>query len=230
MTGGWMANGRRLASTSIAEKTHANRGYQHKYMTVDAQRKLTCSQLHCLHLSCLQLVSKLCSDYNIRITKSCTMALCIVPAWFWYTSFFYRYSSTITAPFPSPFVALSTNPPYFTYNFLSSPTFLPPSLPNPPIYAYNMPALLLYRPVKVKRKVLNLLTMRLPVLDITYYTNKIMAVTYKLFTPIQKLLFLNRTALITDHFWSKYYHWSCWKLTARTYQSCNVTIRNDGYK
>ena len=63
-----------------------------------------------------------------------------------------------------------------------------------------MHALLLYRPVKVKRKVLNLLTMRLPVLDITYYTNKIMAVTYKLFTPIQKLLFLNRTALITDHF------------------------------
>ena len=80
MTGGWMANGRRLASTSIAEKTHANRGYQHKYMTVDAQPKLTCSQLHCLHLSCLQLVSKLCSDYNIGITKSCTMALCIVPA------------------------------------------------------------------------------------------------------------------------------------------------------
>ena len=49
------------------------------------------------------------------------VALCALPSWFWYTAFF-CYSSTITTPFTSLFVA--TIPLYFT---LASPP-LPPSL------------------------------------------------------------------------------------------------------
>ena len=62
-------------------------------------------------------------------------------------------SSTITAPFPSPFVA--TNLPYFTLAyFLSSPSFSPHPFPSflAPIFlplcphSYNMSIQLLYRP------------------------------------------------------------------------------------
>ena len=99
--------------------------------------------------------------WSIRtfICAQAATAVCAMPAWFWYTAFFYRLSSTIIAPFPSPFVAAIYKPPYFTLaslHFLSSLFFsLPfPSFPAPPsflrstpTYAYNMPIQLLYRPV-----------------------------------------------------------------------------------
>jgi len=76
-----------------------------------------------------------------------------VLAWFWYTAFLYHYSySTITAPFPSPFVATLYKPsllylgcrihfisPLFSpLPFSSFPP--PPSIPlfPPLLYAYNM--------------------------------------------------------------------------------------------
>ena len=42
-------------------------------------------------------------------------ALCAVPAWFWYAAFPYRCSSTIAAPFPSPFVATIYKSTYFMW-------------------------------------------------------------------------------------------------------------------
>ena len=90
-------------------------------------------------------------------------ALRAVPAWFWYTVFFYRYSSTITAPFTSPFVATIYKPSLLYLGFLTLPLFPPffslslfSSFTTPPsfhpsshsyIYAYNMPIQLLCRPV-----------------------------------------------------------------------------------
>jgi len=67
------------------------------------------------------------------------------------------YSSTITAPITSPFVVPSLLylgfltvpfcPLFFLPPFPLSPPHLPfPSLPTLPIYAYNMPVQLLYRP------------------------------------------------------------------------------------
>ena len=82
--------------------------------------------------------------------------LCAVSAWFWYTAFFYRYSSAITAPFPSPFVATVYRPSLLHLGFLTLPLFLPlhfpPSLLRPPHlfpspHKYNMPIQVLYRPV-----------------------------------------------------------------------------------
>ena len=80
----------------------------------------------------------------IRIT------LRAVPACFWVTVFLYRYSSTITAPSPSPIVATIYKPSllYLAFlHFLFPRLHLPSAFLPTPIYAYNMPIQPLYRPV-----------------------------------------------------------------------------------
>ena len=80
------------------------------------------------------------------------MVLHVMPAWLWYTAFLYCYSSTITTPFPSPFVATIYKPSllylgFLTLPFSRSPFSLFPLRQLPPTSthsSYNMPIQLLY--------------------------------------------------------------------------------------
>jgi len=135
---------------------------------VDATRCVSGSRMLCAGvMSCIQylhgeLVDAVSCPYCVRVSvdKSYTAqqqyiatsratVLRAVPAWFWYTAFRYHYSySTITAPFPSPFVA--TILPYFTLaslHFLSPSSFfiLFSSFPAPP--SSPLSPLLLYMPI-----------------------------------------------------------------------------------
>ena len=60
--------------------------------------------------------------------------------WFWYTAVLYRYSSTVTAPFPSPFVATICKPSLLYLGFLTlpfSPSFLPFPFPSSPEWEWE---------------------------------------------------------------------------------------------
>jgi len=99
------------------------------------------ARINILHLlSCLRMSVTAYSLYKPPDSDTCT-------------AFLYHSYSTITAPFPSPFV--TTISPYFTLaslHFLSSTSFplLPcphpasPRLPTRPIHAYTMPIQLHY--------------------------------------------------------------------------------------
>ena len=79
----------------------------------------------------LSVVSKYQHTGLRRVSLSlAATALRVIPAWFWFTASLYHYSSTITAPFPSPVVATiyKPNPPCFivaSLHFPSSPSFSP---------------------------------------------------------------------------------------------------------
>jgi len=63
--------------------------------------------------------------------KQAATPLRAVPAWFWYTASLYRYSSTVTAPFSSPLVAL------IYIGFLT--LLLSPYFSHPPLFNDKMP-------------------------------------------------------------------------------------------
>ena len=76
-----------------------------------------------------------------------------MPVWFWYTAFTYHYSySTITAPFPSPFVTTIYKPSFLYFGFLTLPFFAlfysPSSFPSsPPHLPFPYFPLLLHMPI-----------------------------------------------------------------------------------